>query len=384
MSITITILIGSYIPGYKAGGPVRSIENMISAMGEFYHFRVITADRDLGDKNPYDSIITNAWNIANDGKTEIFYATDWKVKRKIIEACNEESDLFYICGIFNKYALKSLFYKKNKIITKPIMIAPMGSLTNYALSVKKVKKQIYIYFIKKMDLVKDIYWSASSQNELEEITRQFEDTKKIYIIQDFVKFNQCQYIEKEKFHGKLNLIFVSRIHPKKNLEYILNIIKNIRGDISMRIYGAIEDKKYWENCMHKIQELPANLQVQYCGVLCSENIVEEFFKYHLFLFPTQSENFGHVIYESLCGSCPVIISNKTPWTQETLGLAGIVLPLEDEKGFQQALQKYVDMDFNEYNIYSRAAYMCSKKIYQLQNDNLFNNIMESICDFVQK
>jgi glycosyltransferase involved in cell wall biosynthesis len=42
-------------------------------------------------------------------------------------------------------------------------------------------------------------------------------------------------------------------------------------------------------------------------------------KYDLFVLPTCSENFGHVIIESLSVGTPVLISNKVLWKSDKKG-----------------------------------------------------------------
>ena len=51
-------------------------------------------------------------------------------------------------------------------------------------------------------------------------------------------------------------------------------------------------------------------------------------KHDLFVFPSLSENFGHVIFESLSAGTPVITSVHTPWkTNDSKSL--VSLPLDD-------------------------------------------------------
>jgi hypothetical protein len=57
----ILTLLGTYLPGYKAGGPVRSIENLVAALGKEFHFRIVTLDRDLGETLPFPGIVANRW-----------------------------------------------------------------------------------------------------------------------------------------------------------------------------------------------------------------------------------------------------------------------------------------------------------------------------------
>ena len=46
---TIAILCGRYLPGYKDGGPLRTIGNICDCLGTEYRFKIITNDRDHGD-----------------------------------------------------------------------------------------------------------------------------------------------------------------------------------------------------------------------------------------------------------------------------------------------------------------------------------------------
>ena len=68
---TIVILCGRYLPGYKDGGPVRTIVNLTECLGEKYHFKIITNDRDHGDLKAYEGIKYNSANKI--GKAEVWY-----------------------------------------------------------------------------------------------------------------------------------------------------------------------------------------------------------------------------------------------------------------------------------------------------------------------
>ena len=42
-----------YLPGYKCGGPIRSIANMVKGLGSHFDFFVVTRDRDATDTESY-------------------------------------------------------------------------------------------------------------------------------------------------------------------------------------------------------------------------------------------------------------------------------------------------------------------------------------------
>src|SRR5690606_35480834 len=57
----ILTLTGHYVPAFKAGGPVRSIANIVANLGEELCFRVLCSDRDLGDVAPFAGIARDEW-----------------------------------------------------------------------------------------------------------------------------------------------------------------------------------------------------------------------------------------------------------------------------------------------------------------------------------
>ena len=61
---TILILVEWFSPGYRAGGPIRSVVNLVEGLKDHFDFKVITTNRDLGSE-PYEGIPSelknNAW-----------------------------------------------------------------------------------------------------------------------------------------------------------------------------------------------------------------------------------------------------------------------------------------------------------------------------------
>ncbi len=43
-----------YLPGYRAGGPIRTLANTVAQLGEEFSFRIITLNHDSGVDTPYD------------------------------------------------------------------------------------------------------------------------------------------------------------------------------------------------------------------------------------------------------------------------------------------------------------------------------------------
>ena len=98
--LRILTFVPYYLPGFKGGGPIRTIENMVNRLKDF-SFLVVTSDRDLGDKNSYDSIKPDSWNMVNGN--QVFYAGSkfqtWGGMWDVIK--NTSYDFIYFNSFFN-------------------------------------------------------------------------------------------------------------------------------------------------------------------------------------------------------------------------------------------------------------------------------------------
>lgn len=146
----------------------------------------------------------------------------------------------------------------------------------------------------------------------------------------------------------LDIVFLSRISPKKNLIGAIKCFGKIKWDVHFTICGPIEDIEYWNRCLEELEHLPANVRWSYEGDVPSEAVQEKLQQYEIFLFPTKGENYGHVIFEALSVGCIPIISDQTPWHVIAERNAGYVLPLtKDMEGFASALDHLYRMQLAE-------------------------------------
>jgi glycosyltransferase involved in cell wall biosynthesis len=357
----ILTFVGSYLPGYKAGGPIRTLSNMVESLSDDYVFKIITRDRDLGDDHPYPGIKQNEWNEV--GHSQVYYLDYANLSfLNIIRLVKKTPyDVIYFNSFFSwDFTIKPLLLRWIKLIppTTPIVVAPRGEFSAGALALKTFKKKLYISTVKILRLYKNVIWQASSEHEKEDILRIIGKDTDVFIAPDVPapigKGNFLRVVNHKK-PGIIKCIFLSRIARMKNLQVALDILKNIKGRVEFNIYGPLEDIAYWRECQESIRKLPKNIYVNYRGLIPHEEVGAVFSEHHLFLFPTLGENFGHVIIESLVAGCPVLISDQTPWRNLEQEGVGWDLPLDRLEVFQQVLQKCVDMGEEEFRQLSRRA-----------------------------
>ncbi len=312
----ILIFASFYLPGYKSGGPIRSIANLVEALSDKFQFYVVTRDRDFLEKNSYPQITSEKWIRV--GKASVLYLPPEKLKFSVYSSILDDvdADSLYLNSFFD-YKFSILPLLVNKIRKREnrlrVILAPRGEFSLGALKLNQTKKQFFIKVSKITSLHKNICWQASTSLERQDIQNaMLVRSRNIIVASNVPKL--LPYVDKApKLNGYLKIIWVSRISPKKNLIFALQALRNVKCKVYFNLYGLIDDQKYWTQCLRLIDELPEHIHVKYEGALTNDSVREKMAENHLFFLPTLGENFGHAIVEALLVGIPVLISTETPW-----------------------------------------------------------------------
>lgn len=336
----VVIVNGGFLPAKTYGGPVVSIDNLCSFLHDDIDFYVMCTDHELGINQRLDNI-TEGWNKR--GNCQVRYFADSEVTGKNLKTMIEEihPDTIYINSLFDaKWTIPLLRIAKSKKIK--VLLAPRGQLCKNAL-IGKYKKLPYIIYLKIRGLIKNIHFQSTSIEETGAIKKYLGGTEdRIHYLTNLPSLPNVNLMHPKKESGKASFVFFSRIVPKKNLISAIKYFMSIKGEVVFDIYGPIEDENYWSECQSAISELPQNIKVNYKGLIDHDHVFEILAQYDAFLFPTLSENFGHVISEALFSECPVIISDQTPWRKLENAKAGWDIALADSEKFVTSIQEIID------------------------------------------
>lgn len=340
---TILILLAHYLPGYKCGGPIRTIANLVDHLGDEFDFKIITSDRDMLDTDPFRDVNINEWNTV--GKAAVFYASPERLSfRKLASLVSETPhDLLYINSFFSdRFSIFPLFARKLGMIPKkPVVLAPRGEFSKSALSLKITKKRAFMLAAKLIGLHRGIVWQASSEREAGDILFAIWETSvRTIVAPDLLpKGNVMKDASPmpNEVRETVNVVFLSRISPMKNLDFAIETLKRVPVPIQFDIIGVIDDKAYWESCKTLIESLPSNVSATYLGPIDHSEVHAVLGSYDLFFLPTRGENFGHVIFEALAAGVPVLISDQTPWQDLEQEGVGWIRPLKEMEGFVEVI-----------------------------------------------
>lgn len=353
--INVLIVCDWYEPGYKAGGPIQSCKNIVAALSNRYEFYVLTSDRDLGDNQPYNGIATDQWIKGNNDET-IWYSSPGLLSRKkflnLVKEVNPQ--IVYFNSMFSQqYTIMPVWALIQSSFTGKLVLSPRGMLQAGAMQRKNLKKKLFLKLFKWLGWNKRITFHATDEQEKLDI-HSFFPGQPVVVADNIPGVNKQGWKSRLKNQGELRTVFISRIHPKKNLHFMLEVLKtfNCKGKFILDIYGEEDDSQYTAKCKTLAAQLPQFIQVNFKGALPHNRVFDVLPEYHLFLLPTLGENFGHAIYEAMSSGCPVLISNKTPWQNLDKLLAGFDLSLEDGSKYQYVLDRFMCMSQIEYDRWS--------------------------------
>ena len=361
MPPTIVTFLRCYVPGYKSGGPVRTIQNMVDHLGEEFRFRIVTCDRDDGDSGPYPGITPDAWNRM--GKADVYYASPHRLTPGAFSRILNETvhDVVYLNSLLNpRFTIAVLALRRlRRIPPRPVVLAPRGEFSPSALAIKSLKKSLFLFSARLLSLYSDVVWQASSESEADDIRRVMGSTAgTVFVAPDLLprpKTADAPAPATRHESESLRVVFLSRIAPMKNLDFALEVMKRVRVPMVFDIYGIISDESYWRSCSDKIKEMPEHIKANYFGPVENFKVPGVLARYDLFFLPTQGENFGHVIYESLASGTPILISDRTPWSDIEDHGCGKALSLDEPDEFSLELERFSKMSIDAHTMLRRNA-----------------------------
>lgn len=353
MKRRILVFAARYLPGYKAGGPIRSISNLVDCLGDEFDFWIVTTDRDFGDTQAYVGIEPNEWQVV--GKARVIYVppTLGSLRFLIRLLRHARYDLLYLNSFFDPRftGLPLLVRRLGFVPRRSVLLAPRGELSRGAVALKSYKKRLYLSLTRWIGLYADVRWQATTELEVSEIRAAVGRLAHNIVIATNLARSYTEEVSDDMAarpeSEALRIAFLSRISEKKNLVFALEVLGRCRVPIVFSIYGPKEDQNYWSRCEAAIERLPTNVQVVYQGIVEPDRVVAQLRAHDLFFLPTLNENFGHVIVEALQAGLPVLISDQTPWRQLRKKRVGCDCPLSRMDCFVEYIEQMARLSAEE-------------------------------------
>ncbi|MFH1457411.1 MAG: glycosyltransferase family 4 protein [Patescibacteria group bacterium] len=157
----------------------------------------------------------------------------------------------------------------------------------------------------------------------------------------FLTFDQTRVYELKQKHPNKNILFVGRLEKVKNLDWFLNIFKEIKKeykDVNFLIAGEGSEK---ENLKLKAKGLKLEDSVKFLNKVNYDDLTNYYQLADIFVLPSLSESFGRVLVEAGASSTPCV-SSATTGAKDVIQnkKTGFLVPINNQK---QIIDKVVTL-----------------------------------------
>lgn len=145
--------------------------------------------------------------------------------------------------------------------------------------------------------------------------------------------------------GKRLLLFLSRIHPKKGCDLLIEAFARIAGrDPALQLVMAGPDQTGWQRQLAaRALDLRVADRISWLGMLSGDEKWGAFRCADAFVLPSHQENFGIAVVEAMGCGVPVLISNQVNiWREIEADGGGLVEP-DDLAGTLRLFERWLAM-----------------------------------------
>jgi glycosyltransferase involved in cell wall biosynthesis len=145
------------------------------------------------------------------------------------------------------------------------------------------------------------------------------------------------------------ILFMSRIHPKKGIELLIQAIAQIKDSVAeYKIIIAGEgNEEYVQLLKNKTQDQNVSHLFDFVGGIYGDKKWKLLRDSDFLILPTYSENFGIIVAESLISGTPVISTTGTPWKELNTHCCGWWIN-QDVDIIIQTLKEAIALSADEY------------------------------------
>ena len=304
----------------RYGGPSTAIFPMCRALKDAgCEAQICTTTADGGQTLP---VKTNEW-IDYQGVKTIFFpakAGEFKYSQGLARWLDEQVgyfDLVHIHAVFNHSSIAAA--RACRKCQVPYIVRPLGSLDPWSMQQKPLKKRLFWRIFGKwmLECAAAVHYTSKGEKGSVETTLNLNHG---VVVPLGVSLLANQFTIRDSQFAMPYILFLSRLHPKKGLEGLIEAFSSLVSEEQFRHWTLLiagdGDEKYLRLLQRRVRQLGAMTSVKFLGWLNEKEKLSALSGASLFTLPSYHENFGNSVVEAMACGVPVLISANVDLASE--------------------------------------------------------------------
>jgi glycosyltransferase involved in cell wall biosynthesis len=273
-----------------------------------------------------------------------FWTFSWPLTRWLTQHAGAY-DILHVHALFSYPTLPACWAARRHRV--PYVLRPLGTLDPWSLRSHRWKKAPYFHLFERRNLLGAAAIHAVSQREQRAIEA-LGLTSPVVTIPLGVDPMASEDSTAARRQGGgtgdiVNLLFLSRLHPKKGIELLLDAVGFLTADARIRLFVAGDgDAAYVARLKDRAKANGLSDRMVFTGFVTGAERRRLLNEADLFVLPSYDENFGMAVAEALSAGLPVVVSEHVALADRVREAgAGLVVPC-DAQELARAIATLVD------------------------------------------
>ena len=279
----------------------------------------------------------------------------------------QKYDIVFIHGLWRFPTSYAAFSCRK--LGRPYVIFTHAMLSPWSMAQKKLSKSIYYWLVEKSNLNGAAKLAVMNEDEIGMARKYGIQTEVSFFAsgvnrEDIVVSGQKLKEKAQKPSKDFKLLFLSRIHRKKGLLFLMKALKDFIGtnlELKLTVAGPVEDSDYYKEIINFIKKNHLQDNVFFIGVISGEEKKNLFQEADVFVLPSADEGGSPlVVLEAMSYALPAVVTPgcKMPDIDNRMGyvvsqnsheIAGAIRKLVESKELAEKMgmngQRYVLENF---------------------------------------
>jgi len=237
-------------------------------------------------------------------------------------------DIIHVHALFSFPSTVAMMHARRARI--PYLLRTIGQLSPWSLAQSKLRKQLMLNLVERRNLGSASLLHFTTTLERDECFTAFGQSFPSLVLPLGVRLPSLLPAAKPKRDG-IRLLFLSRLHPKKQLEVLLKGLALFQSDYPQAIWqldiAGAGEPAYLASLQKLAVQLNLSHRCRWLGHVQGDAKTSLLQQADWFLLPSAAENFGIAVVEALAAGTPVIVSPQVAVADLIVAAgAGLVCP----------------------------------------------------------